>query len=276
VIGAADRRILPGPAGAIEVVLDWPAAPARADAPGDAAAAGLAVIGHPHPLYGGTLDNKVAVTLARTFAAIGWVAVRPNFRGVGASAGTHDDGRGETDDLLWLIDALAALPDVAAALAAGAEVVPAVVPEGAAQSGPADGSTRVPLPPVAGAPALALAGFSFGSFVVARAAERLAAAQRPAQHLVLVGAAAGKWPMPAVPADAIVIHGERDDTIALADVLRWAAPLGLPVIVIPDADHFFHRRLGVLRALVARNLLGSQRMLSGRAHTLGGAVAGIK
>lgn len=248
-IGAADRRILPGPAGAIEVVLDWPTAPAAAGAPGDAAVAGLAVIGHPHPLYGGTLDNKVAATLARTFVALGWLAVRLNFRGVGASAGTHDNGRGETDDLLWLIDALVALPDVAAALAAGPQVVPA--------------------------PALALAGFSFGSFVAAQAAERLAAAQRPVRHLVLVGAAAGKWPMPAVPADAIVIHGERDDTIPLADVLRWAAPFGLPVIVIPDADHFFHRRLGVLKSLVARNLLGSERMLPGSAPALGGSVAGI-
>ena len=93
-----DRRVLPGPAGAIEVVLDWPAATAAPG--GTVAAAGLAVVGHPHPLYGGTLDNKVTATLARTFATLGWLAARLNFRGVGASAGTHDGGRGETGDLL--------------------------------------------------------------------------------------------------------------------------------------------------------------------------------
>jgi hypothetical protein len=266
VIGAVDRRILQGPAGAMEVVLDWPAASGGPVPRGKPAAVGLAVVGHPHPLYGGTLDNKVAATLARTLAALGWLTVRMNFRGVGASAGSHDGGAGETDDLLWLIDALPGQSDVAAALAAPAEV----------STAPSIGSLPRDPGSSATAPALALAGFSFGSFVVAQAAVRLAAAQRPVRHLVLIGAAAGKWPMPAVAADAIVIHGERDDTIPLVDVLRWAAPMALPVIVIPEADHFFHRRLGVLRSLVARNLLGSQGGPPDRARVLGDAVAGIE
>ncbi|MFO0209015.1 MAG: alpha/beta hydrolase, partial [Betaproteobacteria bacterium] len=77
-----ERRSIDGPVGPIEIALDWPAT----------APLGCAYIGHPHPLYGGTLDNKVAATLARAFVALGFVSVRPNFRGVGGSAGVHDHG----------------------------------------------------------------------------------------------------------------------------------------------------------------------------------------
>lgn len=209
-----ERRTIDGPIGRIEIALDWPAS----------AALGAAFIGHPHPLYGGTLDNKVAATLARAFTAAGWLAVRPNFRGVGQTEGAHDEGAGETDDFLHVI------------ASAGAWL-------GAAAPTPA-------------AP-LALAGFSFGSYVAARAARTLAARHHPVQHLVLVGAAAGKWPMPPVRADTLVIHGERDETIALAAVLDWARPQDLPVVVLPGADHFFHKRLGVLRQIVVRHVLGS-------------------
>ena len=94
-------------------------------------------------------------------------------------------------------------------------------------------------------------GFSFGSFVVAQAAQA-----RPPRHLVLVGCASGKWAMPAVPADTLVIHGELDETIPLADVFDWARPQQLSVIVMPGADHFFHRRLGELRRLVTLGLRG--------------------
>jgi hypothetical protein len=80
--------------------------------------------------------------------------------------------------------------------------------------------------------------------------------------------------MPPVPADTLVIHGERDDTIPLADVLQWAAPLDVAVVVIPQADHFFHRRLAVLKAIVMRNLLGSEahRRAHGRAADGSGVV----
>ncbi|MCS7100785.1 MAG: alpha/beta hydrolase, partial [Burkholderiaceae bacterium] len=91
------RRTVPGLVGPIEIALDLPHGAAR----------GAAFIGHPHPLYGGTLDNKVVATLARAFAAAGLIAVRPNFRGVGASAGTHDHGAGESDDFVHLIDTAA-------------------------------------------------------------------------------------------------------------------------------------------------------------------------
>jgi alpha/beta superfamily hydrolase len=211
-----ERRTIAGPVGRIEVALDWP----QTRQP----CAGVAFIGHPHPLYGGTLDNKVAATLARAFVAVGWLAVRPNFRGVGATEGTHDEGRGETDDFLHLI---------------------ATLPQWLSDAPHACGARR------------ALAGFSFGSFVAARSALALAARNDPVQHLVLVGAAAGKWPMPPVPAGTLVIHGERDETIPLADVFDWARPLELPVVVLPGADHFFHRRLGTLKRLVIDHVLAA-------------------
>ena len=213
-----ERLRLSGPAGAIELALDLPGG----------AAQGLALIGHPHPLYGGTLDNKVAATLARAFVSLDWIAARPNFRGAGSSEGVHDHGAGETQDFLFLADAIAALPQCAALL---------------------------PRP----AP-LALAGFSFGSFVAACAAQALAGQGRPVRALVLVGTPAGKWPVPKVPPDSLVIHGEVDETIPLADVLAWARACDVPVIVMPGADHFFHRRLTGLKNLVRRNLLGADRL----------------
>ena len=88
------RLTIPGPAGALEIVLNAPLGTPTA------ALRGIALVAHPHPLQGGTLDNKVAQTLARTFFALGYASVRVNFRGVGASAGTFDHGIGETDDVL--------------------------------------------------------------------------------------------------------------------------------------------------------------------------------
>jgi alpha/beta superfamily hydrolase len=190
-----------GPSGQLECALDLP----------EAAPRGVALIAHPHPLFGGTMDNKVVHTLARAFVALGYVSLRMNFRGVGGSAGTYDEGPGETDDM--------------SALLAHAE-----------QQYP-------------GLP-LALAGFSFGTFVQARLQQRLTEQGRPAERLVLAGCAAGKWPMPTVPANTIVIHGEMDDTIPLVNVFDWARPQDLPVIVIPGAEHFFHRKLQHIKNLV--------------------------
>jgi uncharacterized protein len=207
----SERRLIDGPAGKLEVVLDWPAT----------APVGVAHIAHPHPLYGGSLDNKVVTSAARAFGSLGWLCVRSNFRGVGASQGAHGEGRGELDDFLFLIDQL---------------------PEPGASAG--------------GAP-LALAGFSFGSFVAANAAVRLRQRARPVRHLVLIGAAAGKWNMPRVEPDTLIVHGEQDETIALADVFDWARSCEVPVVVIPGADHFFHGRLTTLKALIARHVLGS-------------------
>jgi alpha/beta superfamily hydrolase len=91
------RQSIAGSAGAIECAIDAPTA---------AAARGLAVLCHPHPQHGGTMDNKVVQTLARAFTQLGYTAVRFNFRGVGASAGAWDHGVGEIDDALAVVTAL--------------------------------------------------------------------------------------------------------------------------------------------------------------------------
>ena len=199
------RFSITGASGALECALDLP------DAAQFAQPRGIALIAHPHPLYGGTMDNKVTQTLARAFVALGYATARMNFRGVGASAGTHDAGVGETDDMALLLAHMRGL---------------------------------YPGVPVA------LAGFSFGTFVQAQLQQRLQAEGEPAERLVLVGSAAGKWAMPSIPADSILIHGEQDDTITLADVLDWVRPQDVPVIVIPGADHFFHRKLQHIKNLV--------------------------
>ena len=202
-----------GPAGDIEALEDLPT---LVDG---AALQGVAVIAHPHPLFGGTMDNKVVQTLARAFVQCGWRALRFNFRGVGGSQGAYDEGRGELQDLL------------------------AVITHGHA------GSAQVPL---------ALAGFSFGAFVTSHAVESLGAEHAP-QQLVLVGTAASRFTVapiaPQLHARTLVLHGEQDDTVPLTDVMDWARPQSLPVTVIPGVAHFFHGQLPLLRSLVVRHLL---------------------
>ena len=192
-----ERAVIDGPAGALELAVNVPAV----------APAGIALVAHPHPQQGGTLDNKVAQTLAKTFVALGYAAVRFNFRGVGASAGTFDDGNGETDD------ALAALAYARARF---------------------------------GDLSLALAGFSFGSFIQTRVAQRVAF-----ERLVLVGPAVNRFDVAVVPPETIVIHGEQDDVVPLASVFEWARPQQLPVIVFPGCGHFFHGRLVQLQQVIA-------------------------
>lgn len=223
--GPASICRVAGAAGAIDCLIDFPAAARQTPQvlpPG--ASAGLVIIGHPHPLYGGTRDNKVAATLARAFTSMGWISVRPDFRGVGASEGEHDHGQGETEDFLLLAEALRDVEPLKPHL-----------------------SDRY---------ALAMAGFSFGSFVAASAAQRLAGAGRPLDALVLVGTAAGKWPVPPVPPGTLVIHGERDETIPITEVFRWALTSDVPVVTLPGADHFFHRRLTQLKAIIQGHLAG--------------------
>lgn len=203
------RLTVQGAAGRIEALMDAPVLPEGASA------RGVAVIAHPHPLFGGTMDNKVVQTLARAFVQCGWFAVRFNFRGVGATEGVYSEGRGELEDLL------------------------AVVAH-SAPSGP-----------------LALAGFSFGAFVTSHAVQSLWPARAP-EALVLVGTAASRFDVAPVPAElhgrTLVLHGEMDDTVPLADVMQWARPQSLPVTVIPGGAHFFHGQLPLLRGLVARHL----------------------
>ena len=203
---ATQSFTLQGGAGPIE---------ALRDVPPEGAVRGTVVIAHPHPLFGGTMQNKVVQTLARAFVQCGWQAVRFNFRGVGASAGVYDEGRGEAADML--------------------SVVAQVAPEGP----------------------LALAGFSFGTFVTSHVAQALHA-QRSLDKLVLVGTAASRFSVAPVAPEwherTLVLHGEQDDTVALSSVMDWARPQTLPVTVIPGVEHFFHGQLPLLKSLVVRHL----------------------
>ena len=191
---------LPGPAGEIEAAIDAPAGALR----------GVVVLCHPHPQHGGTMGNKVVQTLARAFVQMGYRAVRFNFRGVGASEGAWDGGRGEIDDALAVVQA-----------------------------------ARDPLLP------LALGGFSFGAYVAACAAAKLAG-HESVERLVLIGPATNRFIMPAVPADTVVVHGEADDVVPLSATLDWARPQALPVIVLPGVGHFFHGQLTLLKSQVVQ------------------------
>jgi alpha/beta superfamily hydrolase len=179
---------------------------------------GLAVLGHPHPLFGGTMDNKVVQTMNRTLQELGYVVVRFNFRGVGQSTGLHDDGMGEIDDAVEVVRYAQQL----------------------------DHGRYADLP-------LVLGGFSFGSFIMSHVQQRLIAQGQTIARMMMLGTAAGKWSVAPVPSDSIVIHGENDDTIPLADVMNWARAIDVPVIVIPNADHFFHKKLVLLKQLILQN-----------------------
>jgi uncharacterized protein len=189
------REFVAGAAGRIECAVDQP----------EGAARGVALIAHPHPLFGGSLDNKVVQTLARAFIELGYEAWRPNFRGVGQTEGVHDEGRGEFADLAAVLDSIKTEKFI-------------------------------------------LAGFSFGASLAAQLAQKA-----PPEWLVLVGLGITRIMAPPVPAGTLVIHGENDDTVPLAAVMDWARPQELPVVVVPGADHFFHRKLHLLRALVQQN-----------------------
>src|SRR3954464_14803256 len=104
------REFVAGPAGRIECAVDRP----------EAAARGMTLIAHPHPLYGGTLDNKVVQTLARALVELGYETWRPNFRGVGESEGAHDEGRGELEDLHAILRHLGVEKPVLAGFSFGA------------------------------------------------------------------------------------------------------------------------------------------------------------
>jgi alpha/beta superfamily hydrolase len=172
------------------------------------------------------MDNKVVVTLAKVFVEAGLTTYRFNFRGVGATEGTHDEGRGETEDMLRVIAHARA------------------------------STTHVPL---------YLAGFSFGGAIAARAS-----GTADFKQLVLVApgfrritaAGMGEAPDPTDPTlgeigrhdstNTLVIHGDLDDTVPLSDSIAWATPREVPVAVVPGGEHFFHRKLHILREIVAR------------------------
>ena len=196
-----------GAAGVVEIALDLP--------PDTQPSKGVAVIAHPHPLFGGTLDNKVVQTMARAFTQCGWTAVRFNFRGVGGTEGVHDEGRGELDDMLAVVAQIAPVGELClAGFSFGAFVTTHAF---AALHGTRQVDKLV---------------------LVGTSVQRSAAAPiATAEH--------GK---------TIVIHGEADDTVELGAVMDWARPQSLPVTVVPGGGHFFHGQLPLLKSLVVRHL----------------------
>lgn len=216
-MNAVKPQLIAGAVGDIEVVYERPAGAVRA----------LALICHPHPLHGGAMDNKVVTTLARACLAMGCATLRFNFRGVGASQGQFDHAVGEVDDaacaLAWL----------------------------QSQNGTGYGQ---------GLPVV-LCGFSFGTAVAAQLAQRLLPGQLAA--MILAGAAVQRFggvsgasgAAVTVPTElTLLVHGELDDTVPLAETLAWAAPQALPIAVVPQADHFFNRQLTPLKTLALRHL----------------------
>lgn len=200
-----ERFELSGAAGRIQAVRDRP----------EGATRGVAVIAHPHPLFGGTMDNKVVQTIARAAVQAGWTAVRFNFRGVGTSEGVHDEGRGEAGDLLSVAAQAAPQgPLVVAGFSFGAFVATRALETLWTQRE----VQRVVL--------------------VGTATSRFAAAALPLE----------------AHERTLVIHGEADDTVPLASVMDWARPQSLPVTVVPGGGHFFHGQLPLLKSLVLRHL----------------------
>ncbi|MHA7685728.1 alpha/beta hydrolase [Cupriavidus sp. PET2-C1] len=208
---ATERVVIRGNVGDIELLVNVPVGPIR----------GIAVITHPHPLQGGTAEHKVPNLFAKILASREYVAVRPNFRGVGNSEGVHDSGNGETLDVLLLIEHLR--------------------------------RTYPALP-------LVLAGFSFGAYVIARAAMVLHEQAVNCTHIVLAGTPWGTiegqrtYETPPVPSTTLAIHGEKDLRVELKAVFDWARPQCLPIVVVPNANHFFTGKLALLERLVGAYL----------------------
>jgi uncharacterized protein len=200
-----EKFLIDGPVGKIEVALDRP---------DDATAIrGIALVAHPHPLFRGTMDNKVAQTLARTLVQLGYITYRSNFRGVGETQGEHDHGIGERDDLLAVVAYMQAQP----------------------------GQGDMPL---------VLAGFSFGTFVMSHVAKQLRDSGQVIERMVFAGTAASNWAVAEVPDNTLLIHGELDETVPITSVYAWAGPQDLPVVVIPGGEHFFHRKLHILKKII--------------------------
>jgi alpha/beta superfamily hydrolase len=206
-VNASTQRLtLTGAAGAIEAVTDHPEGTPR----------GVAVIAHPHPLFGGTMDNKVVQTIARAFVQSGWSAVRFNFRGVGGSAGVHDEGRGELDDLLAVV----------------------------AQAAPAD----QPLALAGFSFGAFVTSHAVASLWAERPVEKLVLVGTATSRWTVATLP------PEVHERTLTVHGELDDTVPLASVMDWARPQILPVTVVPAGGHFFHGQLPLLKNLVLRHL----------------------
>jgi alpha/beta superfamily hydrolase len=197
------KFFIDGPAGKLETVLGEP----------DSAPKGIAVIAHPHPLHGGTMDNKVVHTLFNALLELQFITVKFNFRGVGRSEGSFGHGAGEIEDAVTVAQKI--------------------------RGQLSHQITNIPL---------LLAGFSFGGAVQLHAAEKLAP-----EFLLLVAPSVVNLQAPPVPETtqyALIIQGDKDDIVLPEAVLGWAEPAAQPVVIVPGAEHFFHGKLTLLKQLV--------------------------
>ena len=216
---ATEYLSLQGEAGPIQIAVDRPSGAEVSTA------RGVAVLAHPHPLFGGTMNNKVVTTLARAALASHLMVVRLNFRGVGGSAGVFDEGRGETTDFLQVCHwAFTQTPGL-----------------------------RV------------LGGFSFGAAVAAKAQSLLLQEKQEQtdknqsiDKLMLFGVAVSRFPVPDVPSHTLLVHGQKDDVVPLSSVQQWANPQNLHVVVLPNANHFFDGHLSEVKQLAMDYLLSNE------------------
>lgn len=203
------KFFIDGPAGKLETILTEPSSPPR----------GIAVIAHPHPLHGGTMNNKVVYTLFNSLLELGFITVKFNFRGVGKSEGVYDNGIGEAEDVIAVIEAIRS-----------------------------QFNTQFSALPTL------LAGFSFGGAIQLHVAKRL----NP-EYLLLIAPSVAHLQAPAIPPHtkfALIIQGNNDDIVLLETVLDWAAPTSQPIVVIPGTDHFFHGKLTVLQHTIVTSFTG--------------------
>lgn len=188
----------------------------RLTVPSTPKAGQVAVVCHPHPLFGGTMDNKVVTTVVRAYKEMGLPIVTFNFRGVGQSEGTHDNGQGEIDDAI------------------------AVITWALAQTQASE---------------LYLAGFSFGSYIAAAAVSRLSALPVHLQQLLLIAPPVHHYPFVELdlPTDTLVIQGDADEVVPADEVFDWASQQALKIIRFEGCSHFFHGRLPELRQSILEN-----------------------
>ncbi|MFC7517845.1 alpha/beta hydrolase [Herbaspirillum sp. GCM10030257] len=202
-----------GRAGDIEVIVDLP----RLEP------CGIALVGHSHPLLGGTWQDKVTHTIAKSLADCGYIVCRPAFRGTGRTDGQHDQGEGEAHDMVSVyqhaLRSYGTLPVI-------------------------------------------LAGFSFGAYVQSKAVVRLADIGRHPCHMLLVSIALGNvratrfYDTPDLPIPTVLIHGMEDDRVPIQRVYEWAGRQHHPVIAMAGADHFFNGSLTKLREIIVTTANG--------------------
>lgn len=206
----SEHMFIQGPTGQLEVFVDYPQGEVK----------GFAIVCHPHPLQGGTPQHKVPALLAQLMLERGCVVYRPSFRGSGLSHGLHDQGHGETEDTLNIIQHVRNL--------------------------------HPQLPFYAG-------GFSFGAHVMVKAYNLIHEEDRPVK-LILCGlptatvAGVRHYVTPEIQGDILFIHGEADDITLLSDLIAWAKPQRHLITILPGANHFFTGYLKQLRTAISRYL----------------------